>query len=949
MRFQTVFLLAAVMASALVAGLGQAHAQLLPGLQTDGLVTTPAVPAPKKSQPAVKPSEPAKPSPPPEQPPQARPAETGATQTPATPPVQGAPQTADPGTSSHNGTAAPSGAGEKTGSGETSGSGDTTDSAGKADTDEKPKPIAEPASDLVLEANGDLEGLNKELEALQKKVANAGEKDNLLSKLRLEVTKLQGKAEDLTTELGPRLSDIEKQIQKLGPEPAKGDPPETQATADLRTELNGKRAQVAGAIKKSELIGVKARQLASRIQSNRQKIFADQILKRTASPFAPDLWRDVVSEVPSATRQLATIFGHLIERVQTVLPAFLILVLGAVIIYFALRIALRRSLRSSLQRHEDGDDPTFFTRATFSGWVAIALLTPPAVAAMVLFVGMDQLQVLYGELGRIFEVSLPAFLAYLGVSALGYAILQPKRPRWRLFDLASPTARRLLWIVKGIAAVYALDLVFQELIRAVYLPLPVRIAEAAVANFAFAGLLLALVWTPFNGQPREASDGTGPQQPQPAAGALYPKALKIPVLVVGLLIAGASAIGYVSLGGFVAGQVVVAGGIVVGALLLHLAIRALTAASKEGRAAPLQTSLQRGMGLEPQYANIIGQIISVALHVVLALVAIPLLFLSWGYSIADTVVWLKSLLFGFEIGQFRISLVQIFLAIGLFVLVLFLTKLVQKSINARLMKPGRIDSGVANSVYTFVGYIGIAIATLIAVSYAGLDVTNLAIVAGALSVGIGFGLQSIVNNFVSGLIMLIERPIKVGDWIVVAGHEGIVRKISVRSTELETFNRASVIVPNSDFMTSTVTNWTHQNATGRIDIPVGVSYSADPDQVIELLTEVAGQSQAVLREPPPRTVFVDFGASSLDFLVQVYVADIGHRLVVASDLRRNIFAALKVAGIEIPFPQHDLHIRDLDPVRAALTRMARDRIGPDGDGVEFETPGPGQPGKGDAP
>ena len=221
------------------------------------------------------------------------------------------------------------------------------------------------------------------------------------------------------------------------------------------------------------------------------------------------------------------------------------------------------------------------------------------------------------------------------------------------------------------------------------------------------------------------------------------------------------------------------------------------------------------------------------------MLALPLLLLQWGFSGADIRDWSKALLFGFEIGQFRISLARILIGIGLFTALLFLTRLVQRWLRDRVLAQPRVDAGIANSIDTAVGYAGTALALLLAVSYAGFDITSLAIVAGALSVGIGFGLQSIVNNFVSGLILLVERPIKVGDWIVVGNEQGNVRRISVRSTEIETFDRASLIVPNSELITGRVLNWTHRNMLGRAVVKISVDPDADPERVLKILRACA--------------------------------------------------------------------------------------------------------------
>ena len=214
-----------------------------------------------------------------------------------------------------------------------------------------------------------------------------------------------------------------------------------------------------------------------------------------------------------------------------------------------------------------------------------------------------------------------------------------------------------------------------------------------------------------------------------------------------------------------------------------------------------------------------------------------------------------------------------------------------------------------NSIGAVLAYTGFLASLLLALSYLGFSLSNVALVAGALSVGIGFGLQSIANNFVSGLILLAERPIKVGDWIVLGDQQGRVQKISVRSTEIRTFDQSTVIVPNADLITGRVVNWTHGGTLGRIVIHVGVSYSADPRKVMELLLGVGEESSKTLDYPKTRVVFAGFGDSSLDFTLYAYIRDVGETLAVQTELRLAIFEALKANDIEIPFPQRDVHIR----------------------------------------
>jgi small-conductance mechanosensitive channel len=201
----------------------------------------------------------------------------------------------------------------------------------------------------------------------------------------------------------------------------------------------------------------------------------------------------------------------------------------------------------------------------------------------------------------------------------------------------------------------------------------------------------------------------------------------------------------------------------------------------------------------------------------------------------------------------------------------------------------------------------------------------------------------VVNNFVSGLILLIERPIKVGDWIAVGAHEGYVRRINVRATEIETFRRAAVIVPNSELISGAVTNWTHKDRYGRVELPVGVAYGSDVAQVMDILQRCLDENEAILRHPEAYVLFTGFGDSSLDFEARGHIANVEYRVSVQSDLRIAIYQAFEAAGIEIPFPQRDLHIKsveNLDEETAARIaqpgprppRTARVRTDPGGDG-----------------
>jgi small-conductance mechanosensitive channel len=282
----------------------------------------------------------------------------------------------------------------------------------------------------------------------------------------------------------------------------------------------------------------------------------------------------------------------------------------------------------------------------------------------------------------------------------------------------------------------------------------------------------------------------------------------------------------------------------------------------------------------------------------------------WSSPFGEFWAQARRLLSGVTIGGVTISFTDILVALSIFVLILLLTRLGQRFLNNRVLPQTNFDSGVQNSLSAGFGYIGIILAAVFGISALGVDLSNIALIAGALSVGIGFGLQTIVSNFVAGIILLIERPIKVGDWVLVGGNEGLVNRITVRSTELQTFQRASVIIPNSDFISTSVINWTHKDHYGRIEVAVGVAYGSDVEKVREVLLDCAQRHERVLTSPEPQVIFMNFGASSLDFELRCFTSEVSYRLLISSDLRFAIDKAFREAGIEIPFPQHVVHFAD---------------------------------------
>jgi potassium efflux system protein len=300
-----------------------------------------------------------------------------------------------------------------------------------------------------------------------------------------------------------------------------------------------------------------------------------------------------------------------------------------------------------------------------------------------------------------------------------------------------------------------------------------------------------------------------------------------------------------------------------------------------------------------------------ALAAVLGVVVVLWSLTSWGITLHQVAWAFQWMTWGPTLGPVKLTTVNVGGTILAIYLGFCLSRLVRALMLARIFPHTALDSGVQYTISTTAHYVILILAGLIGLNILGFPLTNLALVAGALGVGIGFGLQNIVNNFISGLILLFERPIKVGDMLVIDGQWGTVKEIRVRSTIFETFDRYVMIIPNSELVSNKVINWTHYGAgINRLTLKVGVAYGSDVEQVRQLLLDICRANPRVVAEPPPQVYFTVYGDSSLDFTIWVHVRIPSDRMPATHELNRAIFAAFSEHGIDIPFPQRDLHIKE---------------------------------------
>lgn len=787
----------------------------------------------------------------------------------------------------------------------------------QANQPEKPQPQAPdeeepPPVELKTQVAKDVEAAKSvatRLESVVKSVERVHDRYDELAERLPTIEKVLSDAIAAEAKLQPALTDVRSQIAKLGPAPEEGKT-EAKDIAAERRRLEAIATEIDGAVKTADLTQVRARQLIARVQELLLNNFRESLFERSPSAFSPVLWTEALGALPDAVKQVVSIFTEWIARANKQLQAVLIVIGLALFFGGGLQFASRR-VRRLLRQSDSVSGPSYSRRALVAGLEAPLRMLPKIVFATILYVGLNTLGLLYLQIGGMAVAAYKAVVVASAGLAFTTAYLQPARAQWRVIDLGDPAAWQARRIIRFTVLLFATDVFVRDFISELFLPLPVSILWMTIASLAFAGLFLLGCRITANG-----SQGA-------AAGFAYLRGRlhQGPLLIAALAIVVAVLFGFVALGHFIATRLLIVSAAVFLLVIFYLANRAIAAETDPIQAAG--TGDEKQMPVEIRRR--LGRGLSILLDFVLFVIAVPVVLLALGLRPPEITAFANRMLFGFEVGGIEISLFKIGVALGLFGAIVFLSRMLQKWLGDTVLHPSRTEQGLGNSIRTGVGYMGFLVAVLAGLSYAGLDITNLAIVAGALSVGIGFGLQSIVNNFVSGLILLVERPIKVGDWIKVADTQGYVRRISVRSTEIETFERASVIIPNSELISGTVTNMTLRNALGRLTIPVGVGYGSDPELVQNLLLECAAECESVARHPAPFVVFEDFGDSALIFSLRVYVSNVNSSLLTQTEVRKQIVSKFRAAGIEIPFPQQDLHLRDLDGLKQTLSRVLEER------------------------
>ena len=652
-----------------------------------------------------------------------------------------------------------------------------------------------------------------------------------------------------------------------------------------------RRASIAAA--NARLADIDARRLLDALSRSRDSVFVSSVMDRGMSPLRPEVWSGAVQSIDDVwselSREITTWRGTQIER-GTPYPVAILLGISIVLLgglFWLYRVFYKWELKRNTETRPSRQTVAYLAMASFIGRFAAALIVVMSIIGVAKLLGMDLLE---SQAGRQLAFITVAVLC---MRALVSAVMAPRTTAFRLIGVGDEAASAISLSFVLLVLAFAIESV---LTASGALASP---GEALVAVRTFSLAVLTgglLIWLAIQ-MKAKTEEGKSTLR----------VVIRWLLVAVSVTIIATSLFGYHFLSRFVVERLILLVIVFLIAILVREFIRAMSLKFLSGVVEERRYESARDDddgGERPELNSEFWIRMSVDTLVVMCLP--PFLLLALGLPATELWNEIRWLLSGFEIGGQRISLGSILSAILTVIAIMVATRLVQRTLERQILPKSQISSGAANSLVTLLGYAGVIIAFISAIGVVGFDLSSLAIIAGALSVGIGFGLQSIVSNFVAGLILLFERPFKIGDWIVTPSGEGTVQKINVRATEVLTFDRRSIIVPNAELVSNSFGNWTHKSDVMRVAIDVGVKYGTDTRKVEKALLDVAQSNEYFRKDPPPYVVFTEFGDSSLNFQLRAYIiAD--HIVVAPSEAKHEIAAMFESEDITIPFPQRDIH------------------------------------------
>jgi len=715
-----------------------------------------------------------------------------------------------------------------------------------------------------------------------------------------EVDSLQDRADAVKRDsalqvatLSAQLQLIDARITQLGPvTPGVIETPDIQAQRKL---LSRQRSLVDSAIKRGKLLGIEADQLSTEIGRSRAEAFSERMSVQIASPLTPGFWGSLFRSLPRDGRRLSAFAAAETEAIKNGvlhggLPAGLLGLIVAVVLIWPVRIGLRALGRRYVIARVPGNR---IRRSSLALWLTLVGTLVPWLASVALVSGLrggGMVAPAWDKLASNFEQS--SFIAAL-IAALGGALLQRRQTSWRLIDITDETASRLRPWTFAAAAVTMLSVLLLAVRSGVGASGPVQAVTEVFAAILYIALVLGVLLT--GAHMRAVSVRATDDERSDQSIVAF---LSLTTWGVMAVAAVSLAIGYVAFGYFLARFTVWIAVVAAALYLMLISVDDIcsTTFRRDGR---LADTVHHGFGVRRSLIDQFGVAVSALLRLLLILIAIGLVLVPFGTDVPTVFGQIGRIAQGITIGQVTISPGAILRAMAVLAIGLFAMRGIQTWLTTRYLPATELDAGARNSIAMVARYIGLILVVLWSLASLGIGVERIALLLSALSVGIGFGLQAITQNFVSGLILLAERPVKIGDWVRIGDQEGDVKRISVRATEIQIADRSTLIVPNSELITKSIVNKTLSDPIGRIQLQFSVPMGSDIAQVRAMLMAIYDAQGAVLDDPKP-VLFIDsLHDGRINFNSFAYVNSPRAVYPTRSDIWFELLTKLPEAGIEL--------------------------------------------------
>ncbi len=761
-----------------------------------------------------------------------------------------------------------------------------------------------PANNAAAPLN--LTQTNKQLDTITAKLNSGKASKEETADFVDQLTQIQSALVQARQNYAADLDAVQKKLNALGTPPEK---PASEPAAiarqrkDFTTQADNNKAQIA----QIDLQNAKIDEINSLILKIRNRQLLDNILVKQSSIFHPqEFWQSlskfadfVFDLVQSPLNWYQNLSAERQETVKNNILTVIIVMFGALIAGYLLSRYIKRwfGYKADIER------PDYSQKVRAGIWMFIARgAIPAAIIGAFLFWLKNNPFVNGDSFGLLLNTAARYLLYYYLTKAVVRVLFTPANEKWRIIEVPDECAKAISSSLIFSSAAICIVSFFQSLADHMNYDSSIIYSLKIFANAVKAFCVVLVARRALYNNQTLSDDEISEDTPVAELSTSSKVSLFIAFAMGAAFLL--SLFGYIRLSEYIINRFIVSA-IAIGIFyiidkllrgIFHrlLLFRFWVRTFRINRRTLVKTEFWFGLLLTPV----------IWIFAILALLAV------WGVSVDLLLARVKSFLVGFNIGGIHISITSILLGLICFFIMLSLFKMLKNSFISGNLSKIEMSDGLRNSVVSSISFLGFIVSGLLAIAVMGGSLSSIAIIAGALSFGVGLGLQNMVSNLAAGMTILWERPIKIGDWVVINGQEGIVRQINMRSTELEAGDKSTIIIPNSDILSKSLVNYTYNGRSGRVAVKVGVGYESDIAQVRKALLEIAASNKNVLPNPAPTVSINNLGDSSLEFQLVCFTANVFNRGAIGDDLREKIITRFRELNINIPFPQRTVYLEN---------------------------------------